>query len=84
MTPIRRKQVLDPMDRISEVLFGLIMVITVTCTVSLRDVNSRGVKNLLLASLGCNIAWGIIDAVFYLMSRFSEREEAFVHCKHCA
>jgi len=65
------KRVLEPMDRISETLFGLIMVIGVTGTVSVGSPGS--VKNLLVASLGCNIAWGIIDAVFYVMSRFSER-----------
>ena len=28
---------------------------------------------MLLGALGCNLAWGIIDAVFYLMACFSER-----------
>jgi VIT1/CCC1 family predicted Fe2+/Mn2+ transporter len=61
------------MDRISEILFGLIMVISVTCTVSLGAPGS--IKSLLIASLGCNIAWGIIDATFYVMVRFSERAQ---------
>ena len=28
---------------------------------------------MLVAALGCNLAWGLIDAVFYLMNCFSER-----------
>jgi VIT1/CCC1 family predicted Fe2+/Mn2+ transporter len=28
---------------------------------------------MLWAALGCNLAWGMIDAVFHLMARFSER-----------
>jgi VIT1/CCC1 family predicted Fe2+/Mn2+ transporter len=59
------------MDRISEILFGLIMVLSVTCTASLGT--SGSVKNLLVASLGCNIAWGIIDGAFFVMSRFAQR-----------
>jgi hypothetical protein len=27
----------------------------------------------LLSALGCNLAWGIIDGVFYLLACFSER-----------
>jgi VIT1/CCC1 family predicted Fe2+/Mn2+ transporter len=30
-------------------------------------------RELLVAALGCNTAWGIIDAVLYLMNRLSER-----------
>jgi VIT1/CCC1 family predicted Fe2+/Mn2+ transporter len=28
---------------------------------------------MLIGALGCNIAWGIIDAIFYLMGSFAER-----------
>jgi hypothetical protein len=68
-----RKHLLDPMERISEILFGLIMVLTVTCSFSAVEADRRQVRDMLLASVGCNLAWGSIDAVFYLLSRFSER-----------
>jgi hypothetical protein len=65
---------LDPASRLGEVLFGLIMVLTVTLTAGLAiDEGRAGVRHLLLAAIGCNIAWGIIDAVLYLMNSLTVR-----------
>ena len=72
------KRLLDPMERVSEVLFGLIMVLTFTCSFSVVGAGRREVRELLLGALGCNLAWGIIDAVFYLMSRLSEQGHGLV------
>lgn len=59
---------LDPASRLGEVLFGLIMVLTVTLTTGLNvDGGRDGVRQLLFAAIGCNIAWGFIDAVMYIM-----------------
>jgi hypothetical protein len=59
---------LDPASRLGEILFGLIMVLTVTLTAGLTASDGReGARHLLFAAIGCNIAWGIIDAVMYLM-----------------
>jgi hypothetical protein len=65
--------VLDPIDRISEVLFGLIMVLTYTCSISVASEGRAQLKDLLWAALGCNVAWGIIDAIFYLMNTIFSR-----------
>ena len=67
-----RKRLLDPSERLSEILFGLIMVLTFTCSFSAAHAGRSDVREMLLAALGCNLAWGIIDAVFYLMGCFSE------------
>jgi hypothetical protein len=67
------KRLLDPMERISEVLFGLIMVLTITCSFSIAEAGRTGVRQMLIGALGCNLAWGIIDAAMYLMACFSER-----------
>ena len=67
------ERLLDPMERISEVLFALIMVLTFTCSFSVADAGREQVRTMLLGALGCNLAWGIIDAVFYLMACFSKR-----------
>src|SRR5262249_44730367 len=67
------KRVLDPIERISEVLFGLIMVLTFTCSFSVAESGRSEVRTMLLAALGCNIAWGIIDAIMYLMGCLAER-----------
>ena len=67
----RRKRVLEPMDRISEILFALIMVLTFTCSFSVAGAGREEVRSLLIGALGCNLAWGFIDAAFYLMGSFS-------------
>lgn len=67
---------LDPASRLGEILFGLIMVLTVTLTAGLVvDEGRKGVIELLAAAIGCNVAWGFIDSVMYLMSCVTLRSE---------
>lgn len=57
-----------------EILFGLIMVLSVTLTAGLSvSEGKEGVRQLLVAALGCNIAWGIIDGIMYVMNCMAER-----------
>ena len=67
------KRVLEPGERIAEVLFGLIMVLSFTGSLSVADAGRDDVRLMLIGALGCNIAWGIIDAILYLMDCLSER-----------
>ena len=67
------QHLLEPMERISEVLFGLIMVLTLTGSLSAAGAGRAQVRTMLIGALGCNLAWGIIDGVFYLMACLSER-----------
>ncbi len=67
------KRLLEPTERISEVLFGLIMVLTFTGSLSAAQAGRGEVRTMLIGALGCNLAWGIIDGFFYLMACFSER-----------
>ena len=65
---------LDPASRLGEILFGLIMVLTFTLAAGFSVPQDKaGVRELLLAAIGCNLAWGIIDAVMYLMNCLTER-----------
>lgn len=65
---------LDPGSRLGEILFGLIMVLTITLAAGLTVTEDKaGVRELLLAAIGCNVAWGIIDAVLYLMNCLTVR-----------
>ncbi len=66
-------RILDPMETISEVLFGLIMTLSFTLTVGVATADNIKIKTMLWAALGCNLAWGIIDAGVYLMTRVNER-----------
>jgi hypothetical protein len=65
-------RVLDPMDRISEILFGLIMVLTYTSTLGVVTGDRAPVREMLIGALGCNLAWGIIDAGLFLLDRLNE------------
>ena len=65
---------LDPASRMGEILFGLIMVLSVTLTAGLTVTEGKeGVRQLLVAALGCNIAWGVIDGIMYVMNCMAER-----------
>ncbi len=64
---------LDPVDRVAEVLFGLIMVLTFTGSLSVAEAGRDDVRAMLVGALGCNLAWGIIDAILYLMGSLAER-----------
>ena len=66
------RRLLDPVDRASEILFGLIMVLSITGSLSVVDAGRADVRTMLVAALGCNLAWGIIDGVFYLMGCLAE------------
>jgi len=66
-------RVLDPMDRISEVLFGLIMALTFTLTLGVATADNIKIRTMLIGALGCNLAWGIIDAGVFLLAQLNER-----------
>ena len=65
--PVEKKGWIDTEDRISEILFGLIMALTFTCTISIAQSDSASVNEMLIGALGCNIAWGLVDAVLYIL-----------------
>ncbi|MGL6180585.1 MAG: VIT family protein, partial [Aestuariivirga sp.] len=49
------------------------MVLTFTGSLSVATADHVEVRKMLIGALGCNIAWGIIDAIMYLMAALSER-----------
>ncbi len=67
------ERILDPIARVSEILFGLIMALTFTGTLSAASAGRADVRELLIGILGGNIAWGLVDAVMFLMSSLTER-----------
>jgi len=65
---------LDITDKISEITTGLLMVISITGTISVSSAsNTNEVRNLLWAAIGCNAAWGLIDAISSLVNTLIER-----------
>src|SRR5882724_4273242 len=67
------KRFLEPSERVSEVLFGLIMVLTFTGSLSVAEAGREDVRTMLIGALGCNIAWGVIDGILYLMGCLAEK-----------
>ena len=68
-----RESILDPLERSSEIIFGLIMALTFTSTISLLA-SKADVRMMLAGALGCNLAWGIVDAAMYLLGQAVTRE----------
>jgi VIT1/CCC1 family predicted Fe2+/Mn2+ transporter len=64
---------LDPLERISEILFGLIMVLTFTGSLSVAEAGHAEIREMLAAAIGCNLAWGLVDAAMFLMASLTER-----------
>lgn len=69
------KAILDPVDRASEIVFGLLMALTFTGSVSVAG-GGEDVRTMMAAALGCNLAWGLTDAVMYLVATYVERARA--------
>ena len=67
------RRILDPVERTSEILFGLIMVLTFTGSISVAEAGYAEMREVLVGAVGCNFAWGIVDAVMYLMANLTER-----------
>lgn len=77
MTPRKpyEHRFVDPSTSLGEILFGLIMTLTFTlgAGIIIEDEGREGAKQLLIAFIGCNIAWGIIDGALYLVGELFGR-----------
>jgi VIT1/CCC1 family predicted Fe2+/Mn2+ transporter len=62
-----REPVLSTVDRVSELLFGLFMALTFVGAVSIARAGREEIRAMFAAALGCNLAWGLVDAVMYLV-----------------
>src|SRR5690242_17533644 len=49
------------------------MVLTFTGSFRASGADHDSVDRMLIGALGCNLAWGVIDAIFYLMAALSQR-----------
>ncbi|MDH5177121.1 MAG: VIT family protein, partial [Gammaproteobacteria bacterium] len=58
-----------------EILFGLIMTLTFTLGAGMviEEEGRAGAREMLVGILGCNLAWGIIDGVLYVLGQLFER-----------
>jgi hypothetical protein len=58
-----------------EILFGLIMTLTFTLAagIVIEEEGRAGAREMLIGILGCNLAWGIIDGVLYVLGQVFDR-----------
>ena len=69
----RWQPILSPGERLSEVMFGLIMALSITGSLSVAESGRSAVRTMLVGAIGCNTAWGFVDAMMYLLSLLTER-----------
>jgi hypothetical protein len=68
-----REPILDTIDRVSELCFGLFMALTFVGAVSAATAGEDAGQKMLYTALGCNLAWGLADAVMYLVRTLTNR-----------
>ncbi len=72
-------KLLDPVDRLVEAIYGVLIVMTFTLAaraITSAEANPRTVayvNDLFWAALGCAVAWGLIDGVMYILSAIFDR-----------
>jgi hypothetical protein len=74
---MQSERVLDPIERVSEMCFGLFMALTFVGAVSAATAGADAGRSMLSAALGCNLAWGLVDAVMYLVRTITDRGRRF-------
>jgi len=72
------RRLLEPIERINEVLFGVVMVLTYTTAIAVGKDQGDAAHTMLMSALGCNLAWGIIDATIYLMGCIAEKSRGLM------
>jgi len=71
-TVFGRQPVLDTVERVSEMCFGLFMALTFVGAVFATSDSQDG-RTMFYTALGCNFAWGLVDAVMYLVRTLTIR-----------
>ena len=72
-------RLLDPLDRLVEGIYSVLIVLTFTLAVRVVDANAPAAissllaKEFFLACFGCAIAWGLIDGIMYILASIAER-----------
>lgn len=65
--------VLSPVDRVCELCFGLFMALTFVGAVSAATAGHDAGRTVFYSALGCNLAWGLADAVMFLVRTITDR-----------
>jgi len=68
-----QKPVLDPIERATEAIFGIVMAMSITGSMSIATAGDQQVRTMLLGALGGNLAWGIADGAMYVVAAATDR-----------
>ncbi|MDE1143750.1 VIT1/CCC1 transporter family protein [Paraburkholderia sp. SIMBA_009] len=71
--PAQREPVLHTVDRVCELCFGLFMALTFVGAVKAVSAGEAAGHKMFFSALGCNLAWGLADAVMYLIRTLADR-----------
>ena len=71
--PEQRAPILNTVDRVCELCFGLFMALTFVGAVKAVTAGEDEGYKMFFAALGCNLAWGLADAVMYLVRTLADR-----------
>lgn len=66
------QDITTPFDRVSEMAYGVIMTLTIISVISAAS-GGAARHDLIIAALGCNLAWGLVDALMLLVRMRVER-----------
>ncbi len=68
--------VLSPVERLSEFLYGIILVLTFTGTLRVAVQKGQELNLALKATVGCCLAWAIVDGAVYVFNRVASRNRS--------
>jgi VIT1/CCC1 family predicted Fe2+/Mn2+ transporter len=71
--PEKSRSILNTVDRVSELCFGLFMALTFVGAVKAVSAGGDVGHKMFVSALGCNLAWGLADAVMYLVRTLADR-----------
>ncbi|RFQ38251.1 hypothetical protein D0N87_07460 [Pseudomonas sp. ATCC 13867] len=77
------QDVTTPFDRVSEMAYGVIMTLTIISVISAAS-GGASRQDLIVAALGCNLAWGLVDALMLLVRLRVEGAHRHGRCAPCA
>ncbi len=71
------RAVLSPIDRLTELLYGIILVLTFTGTLRVASQGNDDVRTTLWAAVGCSLAWGLVDGSMYVFSCLASHDHHY-------
>ncbi len=76
--------VLGTVERVSEMCFGLFMALTFVGAVSAATSGQeeKAAMTMFYTALGCNLAWGLVDAVMFLVRTLTDRGKRLTIAMH--